>query len=190
MIALREEMPLVMTSFGQTAFFNRGWITHSLLEAARSAGREYWSLSQEISNALTTYLQEEFEGTVIELRELEQIIKRLLLSLDYHDIATYFYLTDPPIQISLLDLVREAGEGYELAFFQLLGKRLKKIAQSSSQRLEIVDLKPSLRLLKHRLRLRQSDSLHDEIVTYVRRWSSSSLLSTQNKKKQLEIELS
>ncbi|MFZ4116460.1 MAG: hypothetical protein ACOYK6_07035 [Chthoniobacterales bacterium] len=191
MIALRHGIPLVMTPRGHATCFNKQWITAALKQAAERSGQEHWSLSEAITDAIAIYLQQEFEGTIIRLSQLEHVIQTLLISLHHRDVATCFSLPDPPIYLSLVDLVQEAGTGYELAFFQLLRKRLQESAESSSLRLEIADLEPCLRLLKHRLRLGRHDLLRDEIVNYIRRYGHSRFFRNKRKnQKPLEIELS
>lgn len=191
MIALRHGIPLIITPNGRSACFNQQWIVNALQQAAERADHECWPMASAITDAITIYLQQEFEEMVIKLPHLEQVIRKLLSSLKHDDIAASFFLPDPPVYLSLVDLVQEAGAGYELAFFQLLRKRLQDIAESSSLRLELGDLEPCLRLLQHRLRLGRHDILREEIVNYIRRYGRSPFFRNKRKnQKPLEIELS
>lgn len=189
MIALRQGIPLLMTPNGDAAHFNQEWIKDALDDAAKVAGHEYWSIGRALTDTITMYLQQEFAGSIIKVSELEHLVQKLLSSLNHDQIAASFFLPDPPVYLSLLDLVLEAGSGYELAFFQLLGKRLQEIAESKSLRVEISDLNPCLRLLKQRLRLRCQDRLRDEIVNYIRNYSSFHFFK-KIRQTPLEIELS
>lgn len=189
MIALRHGIPLIIDSHGLPANFNKQWIKEALDHAAQQAGHDYCCLGIALTDAIVIYLQQEFKETVIKVSELEEVVQTLLTSLKHDHIADSFFLPDPPIYFSLVDLVLEAGTGYELAFFKLLRTRLEQIAESSSLRLEIGDLQPCLRLLKDRVRLGSHDVLREEIVDYIRCYGRSH--SFQKRRQQpLEIELS
>ncbi|KAB2644734.1 MAG: hypothetical protein DVB29_01060 [Verrucomicrobia bacterium] len=191
MIVLRHGIPLVITPKGHSASFNKEWIIVALEQASKRAGQEHWSMASELTDAITIYLQQECKGTVITLEKLEKVIENLLISLKYEAIAATFSLPDPPVSLSLLELVQEAGTAYELVFFPLLRKRLQEIAESSSLRLEINDLEPCLRQLQHRVRLGSHDILREEIVNFIRRYGRSHFfLNKRKNQKPLEIELS
>ena len=190
MIALRQGIPLVTIPNGRCVAFNKQWISSALQQAAGSLGYDRWLTAFPITDAITIYLQREFEENSITIPHLEGAIRKMLLTLNHGDIADCFFLPDPPISLSLVDLVHQAGSGYELAFFQLLQKQLQVIAQSNSLRLEIDDLEPCLRLLKHRLRLGRNDTLREEIVNYIRRYGRSPFFrNVRRNKRPLEIAL-
>ena len=117
MIALSNGIPLVTLPNGQSVSFNKQWIIGALQQAAQLHGYQYWSMALPLADAVTIYLRQEIEENTVSISYLEIIIRNLLSSLHYHEIAASFLLPDPPATFSLLDLVREAGSGYELAFF-------------------------------------------------------------------------
>lgn len=191
MIALRHGVPLVSMPSGRCVVFNKQWIISALQQAAAATGEERWLIAFPITDAIIIYLQRDFQENSIPLHQLEQVIYKMLHSLHHDAIAACFSLPDPPVSLSLVDLVHQAGSGYELAFFQLLQKKLQGIAQSNSLRLEIEGLEPCLRLLTHRLRLGRHDVLREEIVNYIRLYGHSNLFrTTRNKTQSLEIEIS
>ena len=171
MIALRHGIPLVIMPDGQAVSFEKQWIIGALQTAANATGYKRWWPAEHITKSITIYLSQELSTSSIKFLQLEKVVINLLRSLGHNDIASHFSLPHPPAHLSLLDLVREAGTGYELAFFHLLGERLQGITQSSTQRLEIFDLEPSLRLLSYRRRTLQREALREEIVNYIREYS-------------------
>ena len=191
MIALRHGIPLVTMPDGRTASFDKQWIIGALQTAAHKTGYKRWWPAEHIAKSITIYLSQEFDAHSIKFLQLEEALSNLLQSLGYNDIADCFSLPDPPIYLSLLDLVREADTGYELAFFKLLSERLKAITYSTTQRLEILDLEPSLRLLTYRRRLLRRDLLREEVVSYIREYTKSGQFKNKNRRKHpLEIEVS
>lgn len=188
MIALADGLPLVSMPDGRSVSFDKSWIIRALQRAAELHGHDRWPASFALADAIVTYLQQDLEKTRVTLVDLKEMILSLLTSLHYHEIAASFSLPDPPTTLSLLDLAAEAGNGYELVFFQLLQQRLQKMAQSKSLTLKIADLEPCLRFLSHRSKSKLHRSLREEIVHYIRGFSF--FFQHRDKKTPLEIELS
>jgi hypothetical protein len=187
MIALRDGMPLIVLPDGRNTTFDKHWITASLLKAADLAGYERWWLAGHIAESVSVYLQRDFEDNCVPVDNLQEAVRDILGTLGFQDVAAHFQLPDPPLSLSLADLVREAGTGYELAFFGLLGNRLQSIAGSHVARLEIRDLSVCLRLLGRKKRPTKS-GLRDEIVSFIRQHGQS--LGTSRQEEPLEIQLS
>jgi len=166
MIALRDGMPLVSLPDGRSVLFDKRWITASILSAAESAGYHRWWLADHIAESVTVYLQRDFEQNAVEIPNLTDAVIHVLETLGFPDVAERFQLPEPPVSLSLTDLAREAGDGYELAFFGLLGERLQRAANSHSTRLEIHDLSGCVRLMGRRSR--SIRNLREEIVGFIR----------------------
>jgi hypothetical protein len=187
MIALRDGIPLISLPDGRHLSFDKRWITTSLVQAASQAGYQRWWLSEHIAESVEVYLQRDFEENCVDLTSLQAAVLDILGTLGFPDVASHFQLPDPPIRLSLADLVREAGQGYELAFFGLLGNRLQSVADSHAARLEIRDLADCLRLLGIKKRPVRS-GLREEIVAFIRQHGES--LGTSRHGEPLEIQLS
>jgi hypothetical protein len=188
MIALRDGMPLIALPDGRTASFDKRWITASLQNAAEHAGYGRWWLAAHIAESVTVYLKRDFDENAVSVTGLESAVIDVLETLGFSDVADHFKLPDPPLTLSLTDLVREAGEGYELAFFHLLGRRIQKVAGSQVGRLEIRDLSDCLSLLERRSKRLRRRGLREEIVTFIRQQGQA--LSARRQREPLEIQLS
>jgi hypothetical protein len=187
MIALLQGLPLVALPNGQSVSFQKLWIKNALQGTASEQGYNCWSF--ELAESVELYLKREWSGSVITIAELEVIIKKLLLSLQLPDLAASFFLPSPPIKLSLLELAKEAGENYELLFFQLLKKRLEKVTQSSVEQLEIYGLDESLRYFFQHKRLGRQE-VKNQIINYIRGCgASSSLITKRNPSRALEIKI-
>lgn len=190
MIALLRGLPLVTFSNGESFSFQKSWIKNALQDVASKQGYGSWWFASDLAESIELYLQREWKSTVITVAELENIIKELLLSLRFSNLAALFFLPLPPRKLSLLELAREAGEGYELLFFQLLKKRLEQLTKSSAQQLEIYGLDASIRYLFHRKRLGRKET-KGQIVNYIRNCSlSSSWKASCSSFRDLEITIS
>jgi len=166
MIAFLDGLPLVTLPDGRNTLFDKRWITASILSAAEEAGHHHWWLAEHIAESVSVYLRRDFEANNVAIPSLSEAVLHVLESLGFHDVAEKFHLPDPPVSLSLTDLAREAGDGYELAFFGLLGERLQRAANSRSTRVEIHDLSGCVRLMGKRRRSVQS--LRAEIVGFIR----------------------
>jgi hypothetical protein len=99
----------------------------------------------------------------------------VLQVIGYADVADHFEPLPPPIRLSLADLAREAGAGYELLFFRLLQAELRAIADSPSVRVELFDLNPCVKMLRSAKNWRRDcTGLRTEIVRFVREELDSS----------------
>jgi hypothetical protein len=166
MIALSDGMPLVALPDGRNTTFDKRWITSSIRSAAEHAGYSRWWLAEHIAESVSIYLKRDFVANSVEIPNLQSAVLSVLESLGFNDVAEHFRLPDPPVRLSLTEIAREAGEGYELAFFGLLGNRLQSVAESHAARLEILDLTGCVRLLgnrRYRARI-----LREEIVDFIR----------------------
>jgi hypothetical protein len=87
----------------------------------------------------------------------------------YKEIVPYFTPAPPPISISLLDIAYEAGTGYELAFFDLLEKRIQLLLETGVDNLHLCSLQTCVKHLRGaRLWTHACDPLREEIVCFIR----------------------
>ena len=172
MIVLPQDLPLITLSNGYSFSFQKSWIKNALQSTASEQGYGSWWLAGELAESVEIYLRREWNRNTITILEVEAIIKKLLLSLHFSDLAATFFLPPPPTTISLLELAKEAGESYELLFFQLLKRRLEKAAQSSAEQLEIYGLDASVRHLFHHKRLGRKET-KGQIINYIRSCGTS-----------------
>jgi hypothetical protein len=69
----------------------------------------------------------------------------------------------------LVDIAHQAGSGYELAFFDLLEKRLNSLIETGVDNLQLCSLQPCVKHLRcTRVWTRSCDALREEIVCFIR----------------------
>src|SRR5438093_8038327 len=132
MIALKDDLPLIGLENGEIVLFEREWPLRSLLQAAQKAGYRQWWLAGHVVESVTLYLRVGFDENVLGVQRLREKVQSVLQVIGYADVARQFVPGTPPAHISLLDLAREAGHGYELAFFDALGRRLHDLVRSQT----------------------------------------------------------
>lgn len=183
MIALRNNLPLVRFADGQIMAFERHWLTTSVVRAADRAGYHKWWLAAHVTESVTNYFEQDYDEAAVTIANLEKAVQSVLQVIGYADVASQFKAAPPPARISLAELARDAGAGYELAFFDLLRGRMREALKAKVERVEICDAHHGVKMLRSAKNWRRDCSgLLDEIVTFVR-----GELGTSRKELQLQL---
>jgi hypothetical protein len=169
MIALPNDLPLIRLDDGEAIPFEPDWLTCSLARAARRAGLAQWWLAPHVTASVTEYLRADHGAPVIEATRLEQAVQAVLQVIGYAEVGRYFAVGRPVLAISLVDLVREAGAGYELAFFDLLARKLATALASRTPHFQLTGLDRCVKMMNARKAWnRDCAKLQSEIVSFAR----------------------
>jgi hypothetical protein len=184
-IALRDNFPLVRFQDGSVMNYDRDWLSSAVVRAAESAGYKKWWLTNHVTESISSFLQQDFEENIVTIPRLEKAVQSVLQVIGYSDVARCFQTLPPPVKISLSDLARRAGNGFELVFFELLRARLRDIPDSAAQQVELNDLHACVKLLRG-AKVWRSDcaELTGEIVQFVR-----SELDQSSRREELNLRL-
>jgi hypothetical protein len=100
---------------------------------------------------------------------LRDVVVSVLRAIGYAEVALHFQPLDLPFELSLSELAREAGPGYELAFFQLLKERIQPALSNRASNFNFYGLRSCVRLLRSTKSWTHSCSeLQNEIVEFLR----------------------
>lgn len=173
MIALRDELPLIQLKDGHAVAFERDWLIRALARAAHRAGYPHWWLAEHVAESVTEYLRQQGDGSVLPVDEMADAVRSALRVIGYGEVADSFTPGRPTVRISLVELAREAGSGYELAFFEILGRRIHQTVREGGCDFQLFGLEPCVKLLRGRKAWsRDCDSLRDEIILFTREQTS------------------
>lgn len=169
MIALRDNYPLVRFNDGTIMNYNRAWLNSAVIRAAESAGYKKWWLTAHVTESVSSFLRQEFDENTVSIARLEKAVQSVLQVIGYSDVARCFQTLPAPVRVSLLDIARNAGSGYELLFFELLRARIREIIDSSAHQVELFDLHDCVKVLRS-AKVWRSDctGLMGEIVSFIR----------------------
>jgi hypothetical protein len=177
MVAFKEEFPYLRCDSGQLFEFNRDWLHAAINRAADQAGYPSWWLTAHVTESIAFYLRLRNDEHVVALSQLSQTVRYVLKAIGYKEIIPYFTPAPPPISISLLEIAHEAGSGYELAFFDLLEKRIQVLVESGVDNLQILSLQPCVKYLRRtKVWTRACDTLREEIVCFIRERLASTIM--------------
>ena len=169
MIAPRDEMPLVQFDGGEISAFDPAWLTRRLVHAAEKAGYPQWWLAEHVSASVSNYLRYRYTDNVLTAPRLADAVNSVLQVIGYAEVGSHFEPGPAPARISLLELAKKAGAGYELAFFELLGRTTQRLLASRTAYFELLDVELCVKELRARKNwARDCHALREEIVTFLR----------------------
>ena len=169
MIAPRDEMPLVQFEGGQVSAFDPAWLTRRLVHAAEKAGYPQWWLAEHVAASVSNYLRYRYVGNVLTAPHLTDAVHSVLQVIGYAEVASHFEAGPPPVRISLLEVAKKAGSGYELAFFELLARAMQQLLVTRASYFELFDLELCVKELRARkIWARDCQALREEIVSFLR----------------------
>ncbi|HET6406559.1 MAG TPA: hypothetical protein VFG14_01665 [Chthoniobacteraceae bacterium] len=176
MIAFPNDLPFIRLGNGEVVPFEADWLAQSLSGAARKAGLNKWWLASHVTASVTEYLRTDNEAPVIEAERLEQAVRSVLQCIGYAEVSQHFQVGQPLLNISLIELARQAGTGYELAFFELLARRLAEAFASRTPHFRLIGLHSCVKLLRARkIWSRDCDQLEAEIVLFTRQHTGTAV---------------
>ncbi len=169
MISLRDGLPLIQLTNGQAVAFEREWLIEALRRAALKAGYEQWWLAEHVTESVAQYLHTQRDENVIPVERLGRAVQAAVEVIGYGDVARHFEPGRPRVRVSLVELAREAGDCYELGFFERLGRRIWELVRSERCDFALVDLELCVKMLRRRkVWSRDCDALQSEIVSFTR----------------------
>lgn len=181
MIAPKSELPLVRFGCGRVVDFENGWLQMELTRAAERAGYSKWWLAEHVTESVVAYLRYQCNDPVVGVERLSKAVRSVLHVIGYAEVADCFYGTPPPNEIWLPELVREAGDAFELAFFELLQRRVDELLDGSSTEWCFSGLQPCVRLLcGTKTWTRECSRLAGEIVEFIRTQAARSRPDGEN----------
>lgn len=167
MIALPESLPLVAWHRDRNVPLSEVWVMESLDASARRAGQPGWKWSPDVARAITSYLREEFSGSVISTGDLREIMRRSLLGIGCAEIAGHVSLVAPRVTIHLPELARLSA--LELLFFPYLETRLREAVDVVVQGIRLEGIRECAKILGGASRWnRGCQRLSDDIVHFSR----------------------
>ena len=170
MIAFHDNLPVIELLSGEAVAFERDWLVRSLAQAARRAGYAKWWLAEHVAESVTAYLRQQEELNVMPIGRLTAAVQSVLQVIGYAEVARHFSPAPRRLRISLVALAREAATGYELAFFDLLGRRIQEMLREKNCDFELMGVEPCVKLLRAcRTWTRACEALRAEIVAFARR---------------------
>lgn len=169
MVAFKEEFPYLKAESGQLFQFDQRWLRDAIRRAAQEAGYPKWWLTDHVTESIAFYLRLRNDESFVAFSQLSQTVRYVLKVIGYNEIGPHFAPAPPPVTISLFEIAIAASDGYELAFFAMLGRRLELLVETRVDTVQLECLNAAAKHLQGtRIWSAACDAMRTEIVTFVR----------------------
>lgn len=171
MIALRHALPLVRSIQGNAVAFESAWLRVALQDAAVHAGYDGWWLVDDLVAGISLYLRNCYVKNVIDVPELESIVRSALRNIGYDEVAARFRAGPPTRGISLVQCLKSAPLSDGAAFFEQLAETITLLYEDKVRHFHFYDLHACIDHLESGApsdRALHSAGLREKIVSFVR----------------------
>lgn len=171
MIALIGNRPALQVGHHQVIDYDTAWLDVALKQAARAADREDFPFLHDIRNGVVEYLESKCSLRLLKLDDLYDRVRRMLVMIGCDTIADHLVPVAPPITVSLVAAATDAGNGFELAFFQALRTELLQLRNEGVQQIRFTGLRESSLILRGSEKWnRHCERLLGEIELFLEAW--------------------
>lgn len=170
MICIAGKLPVLQVGRHQVCGYKTDWIRAGLEQAAVRAGQKDFPFVEDVYDAIVYYLENKCSLRLLPVEALNQRIVHMLKRIGCEHIARAVTSMAPPITLSLEEAAQQAGEQYELGFFNVLKQEIKDAKDSGAAAVIFEDVKKSVCILKNTEQWDEScTELEDEIFDYIQK---------------------
>lgn len=171
MISLIGNRPALQIGRYQVIDYDTLWLDDALRRAARAANCEDFPFVEDIRSGIEKYLETKCPLKLLHLDDLYDRMRRMLVKIGCGQIAEKLEPLAPPVTVSLVRTAMEAGNGFELAFFEALRIELSDLRHAGAEEIRFTGLRESALILRGTTNWNhQCDNLLSEIEAFVHNW--------------------
>ncbi|MGJ8643703.1 MAG: hypothetical protein ACSHX9_09870 [Luteolibacter sp.] len=168
MISYIGNRPAIQIGSHQVLDYDTAWLEEAILRAARAADHGEFPLIDEVKNGVELYLEHKCALRLLQLDDLFERVKQMLVEIGCQRIAEKLEPLAPPVTISLIRAAKAAGNGFELAFFETLRGELCELNRAGAESIHFTGLRESALILTGREKWdRQCDRMLSEIKEFL-----------------------
>lgn len=168
MISYIGNRPALQIGTHQVFDYDTVWLEDALRRAARAADHEDFPLIPEIRNGVELYLENQCALRLLQLEDLFDRMRRMLVKIGCERIAEKLEPLAPPLTVSLVEAARSAGNGFELAFFETIRAEITLLREVGAEDIRFTGLRESAMILRGRSKWnRQCDAMLAEITAFL-----------------------
>lgn len=168
MISLIGNRPALQIGRYQVIDYDTEWLDSALHRAALAANHEDFPFVADIRSGIVQYLETKCPLKLLPLDELYDRMRRMLIKIGCEKIAEKLEPLAPPVTVSLVRAAMEAGNGFELAFFEMLRSELVNLRAAGAEEIRFSGLKESAMILRGASKWnKQCQALLNEIEIFI-----------------------
>jgi hypothetical protein len=147
-ICLAANRPALQIGRHQVIGYDTAWLSTALKRAAAAAERDDFPFLDEIRDGVVHYLENQCPLRMLPIQQLFARMRRMLERIGCEIIAAKLEPLAPPVTVSLVETAREAGNGFELAFFGALRGELEELRGAGAEEVSFTGLRECALILR------------------------------------------
>jgi hypothetical protein len=176
MICLVGNRPVLQVGRHQVTGYDTAWLRETIMRGAVAAEREDFPFIDDLMEGIIHYLENKCSLRVITVEELHSRVRRMLERIGCDAIASTLPLISPPVTLSLMRAAKEAGNGFELAFFNQIHDEIEELRIHGVEELYFTGTRDCVRVLRGVERwTNPCEQLHGEILDFLKTHGHSTL---------------
>lgn len=148
MIAFIANRPALQIGRHQVFDYDTSCLEEALRRAARAADQEDFPFVDDIHSGIVKYLETKCTLRLLTLNELYERMRKMLMKIGCVKIAGELKPLAPPLTLSLVESANEAGNGFELAFFEMLRAEISELREAGAEKILFTGLRESSLILQ------------------------------------------
>ncbi len=178
MISLIGNRPALQVGRYQVIEYDTAWLDVALKRAATAAEHEDFPFIPDIRSGIVQYLETKCPLKLLHLEDLFDRMRKMLIKIGCERIAEKLEPLAPPVTVSVVRAAIEAGNGFELAFFETLRTELSELRMAGAEEIHFIGLRESSLILRGTAKWnKHCESLLCEIEAFLKAWDSDNLKS-------------
>ncbi len=180
MICIVGNRPVLQIGRHQVTGYDTQWLRDAILRGAKAAEREDFPFIDDLLEGIVHYLENKCPLRVLTIEELHARVRRMLERIGCDAIAQTLPLLAPPVTLSLSRAAKEAGNGFELIFFNRIHDEIEELRTHGVEILRFTGTRDCVKMLRGVNRwTTPCERLHEEILSFLMTHGHSSLPNTR-----------
>jgi hypothetical protein len=147
-IAFIANRPALQIGRHQIFDYDTSCLEEALRRAARAANQEDFPFVHDIHSGVVKYLETKCTLRMLTLDDLYERVRKMLMKIGCVKIACELKPLAPTLTLSLIDSATEAGNGFELAFFEKLRVEIGELRKFGAEKIVFTGLRESSLILQ------------------------------------------
>lgn len=171
MISFIGNRPVLQVGRHQVIDYDVSWLDDAIRRAARAAEIDDFPFVEDIRGGVQKYLESKCALSLMPLDELFRRVRIMLVTIGCPHIAEKLEPLAPPVTFSLVRAATDAGNGFELAFFEKLRAELVDLKAAGAEEIRFTGLRESALILRGASKWNKAcEAMLGEIESFLRAW--------------------
>ncbi len=171
MISLIGNRPALQIGRYQVIDYDTAWLEVALRRAAQAADIDSFPLAADIRSGIVQYLETKCPLKLLQLEDLFERVRQMLVTIGCDHIAEKLEPLAPPVTVSLIRAAMDAGNGFELAFFETLRMELSDLRAAGAEEIRFIGMKESSMILRGTSKWDKAcEKMLEEIEAFLKAW--------------------